>query len=266
MLLKIGGTSAGQRLVLEFFLYFGLRKGAEQVLAALPPTAMPEYRAALLRANMTVDMFVPRKRFSICLITWNRADLLDRSLTELKAKLASDDYEIIVGVNDSNDHTADVLAKHGIQNVLWNSKNDSTDYYRTVFGAASGEYILEVDDDNVEYPAGFDLLLEEYLLAFPDFGYIGIQPTLRHVSTGEDEYRVVADYGEIVSGDLRLHAGPVWGCCALFRNSDYRMFNGFYGVRMSKEMGEEPQIIRKLQMYGKSSGIIMGPRLVTLVP
>lgn len=259
-------TDAGQRLVLEFFLYFGKFKEAEQVLAALPATAVPDYRAELQRARLRLELFTPRKRFSFCLLTWNRADLLDRCLTDLKAKAASQDYEIVVGVNASTDHTAQVLAKHGIQNVLWNTRNDSIDYYRAVFDAAAGEYIVEIDDNVVEFPIGFDRLLEDHLQAFPDFGYIGIQPTRLSLSTGQEESMVIADYGEAHAGDLTLHLGPVWGCCAILRNRDYRRINGFYGIRMSKEIGEEPQLMRKLLMHGKKSGQIIGPRLMKAFP
>lgn len=252
----------GQRLVLEFFLYFGKLKEAEQILSVLPATAVPEYRATLQRARLRRDLFVPRKRFSFCLLTWNRADLLDRCLTEIKAKAGSDDYEIIVGVNGSADHTAQVLAKHGIEHVLWNPRNDSIDYYREVFDAAVGEYIVEIDDNVVELPEGFDCLLEEHLLAFPDFGYIGIQPTRLWMSTGGEESMVIAEYGEVHAGDLTLHLGPVWGCCAILRNRDFRAINGFYGIRMSKEIGEEPQIMRKLFVHGKRSGQIIGSRLL----
>lgn len=258
--------AAGQRLVLEFFLYFGKLNEATQILAALPATAAPEYRAELQRARLRLELFAPRKRLSFCLLTWNRADLLDRCLTEIKAKAVGQDYEIVVGVNASTDRTEQVLAKHGIHNVLWNSRNDSIDYYRAVFDAAMGEYIVEIDDNVVELPAGFDRLLEDHLLAFPDFGYIGIQPTRLFLSTGQEESMVIAEYGEVSAGGLKLHLGPVWGCCAILRNRDYRQINGFYGIRMSKELGEEPQIGRKLLMHGKKSGQIIGPRLVKAFP
>lgn len=257
--------AAGQRLVLEYFLYFGKLKEAEQIFAAVPVTA-PDYWAALQRGRLRQELFVPRKRFSFCLLTWNRADLLDRCLTELKTKVASQDYEIVVGVNGSTDHTEQVLAKHGIQNVLWNPHNDSIDFYRAVFDAAVGEYIVEIDDNVAELPQDFDRLLEDRLMAFPDFGYIGIQPTLVSLSTGQEQNLVIAEYDELNAGGLKLHVGPVWGCCAIIRNRDYRQINGFYGVRMSKLIGEEPQLVRKLLMHGKNCGQIMGPRLVKAAP
>lgn len=256
----------GQELVLEFLLYFGKLNEAMQILAALPATAVPKYRAELQRARLRQELFIPRKRFSFCLLTWNRADLLDRCLAELKAKAASQDYEIVVGVNASTDHTEQVLAKHGIENVLWNSRNDSIDFYRAVFDAALGEYIVEIDDNVVEFPQNFDLLLEAHMQAFPDFGYIGIQPTRLSLSTGQEESMVIAEYGEVSARGLKLHLGPVWGCCAILRNRDYRQINGFYGIRMSKAIGEEPQLMRKLSVHGKKSGQIIGPRLVKAFP
>jgi len=258
----------GGHMVLEFLIYFGLLDQAEQFLAHLPAQQHLEHRAMLRRARSRLAHFVPRHRFSFCILTWNRADLLDRCLADLKAKAASDDYEIIVGVNASTDHTAEVLTRHGISQVHWNARNDSIDYYREIMDAAKGEILVEIDDNVVEFPPGFDHMLAGHLEAFPHYGYIGLEPTRLSLASGSTQSMHLdgAGYVEERSGDLRLWRGPVWGCCAALRNRDYRRINGLYGARLSKTVGEEPQFIRKLYLHGMQSGLIRGPRLIKAFP
>lgn len=256
--------SDGGHMVLEFLIYFGLFDQASQFLDHLPSHMHIEHRAMLRRARSRQEHFVPRHHFSFCILTWNRADLLDRCLADIKAKAFSEDYEIIVGVNASTDHTAEILARHGITQVHWNARNDSIDYYREIMDSARGEILVEIDDNVVEFPPGFDQVLATHLAAFPGYGFVGIEPTRLSLASGATEsmHLAVAGYSEERMGDLALWRGPVWGCCAALRNEDYRRINGLYGARLSKAVGEEPQFIRKLLVHGRQSGLIRGLPLV----
>lgn len=262
------GNPDAEHLALEFMLYFGLLESAGQLLDLLPRDRHMPHRAMWRRAKSRLENFTPRTRFSYCILTWNRADLLDRCLTDLRLKTNSQDYEIIVGVNASTDHTADVLARHGIEHVHWNVRNDSIDYYREIMDAASGEYLVEIDDNVVEFPTGFDDILVNHFQAFPEYAYLGFEPTRLSLATGETAAMSVGDesYTPLQSEGLKLFHGPVWGCCAMIRNQDYRRINGLYGVRLSKQVGEEPQFIRKLVVHQKKSGLLKGYRLLKAYP
>lgn len=258
-------AAEAQRLILEFFTYFGLWSNALSVHALLPADLFEPWRRHLMLGRARAEGYQPKRRFSFVLLTWNRADLLDRCLAEIRAKAGSEDYEILVGVNASADHTARVLEKHGIERVFWNTRNDSIDYYRALFDAAHGNTIIEIDDNIVELPRGFDLVLEQHLKVFPEFGYIGFQPTrldgesgVRSLMKGapDEEYQLLARDG------LTLHVGPAWGCCAAITKRDWLDIGGFYGLRMSKTLGEEPQITRKLRLRGRGAALLHGETLL----
>ncbi|MDP1905979.1 MAG: glycosyltransferase [Pseudomonadota bacterium] len=258
-------AAEAQRLILEFFTYFGLWNNALSVHALLPADLFEPWRRHLMLSRARAEGYQPKRRFSFVLLTWNRADLLDRCLAEIRAKAGSEDYEILVGVNASSDHTAQVLEKHGIERVYWNARNDSIDYYRVLFDAAHGNTIIEIDDNIVELPRDFDLVLERHLAVFPDYGYIGFQPTrldsesgARSLMTGapDEEYQLLERDG------LTLHVGPTWGCCAAITKRDWLDIGGFYGLRLSKALGEEPQITRKLRLHGRGAALLRGETLL----
>jgi len=258
-------TPEAQRLILEFFTYFGLWSNALSVHALLPADLFEPWRRHLMLSRARAEGYQPKHRFSFVLLTWNRADLLDRCLAEIRAKAGSEDYEIIVGVNASSDHTAQVLEKHGIERVFWNTRNDSIDYYRTLFDAAQGNTIIEIDDNIVELPRDFDLLLERHLTVFPECGYIGFQPTHLDSTTGARtrmDGAADANYQILERDGLTLHVGPTWGCCAAITKRDWLDIGGFYGLRLSKTLGEEPQITRKLRLRGRGAALLRGETLL----
>lgn len=259
------GRPEAARLAIEFFVYFGLWEHLGPLRDVLDRPAFLPWKQHLERQLLRIARFAPRQAYSFLLITWNRADLLDRCLAQIRDKAGSRDYEIIVGINGSTDETTSVLARHGIRNVIWNPRNDSIDLYRQVFDAAQGETLIEIDDNVVNLPEGFDLGLSRHLRVFPEYGFIGYEPTRLDSASGQ-LYPMHAvpdsDYQRIERDGLVVHRGPTWGCCAAIGNRDYRDFGGFYGIRMDKSFGEESQLLRKLRLRGKGGVLIKGTDLI----
>ena len=94
---------------------------------------------------------------SICVPTYNRADLLDYCLTNLLDGLANSpkSFEIVVSDNGSTDHTADIVAKHRERKPVITSvrlpKNMGADAnWLNVVRHAKGRYfIYHADDDSI---------------------------------------------------------------------------------------------------------------------
>jgi hypothetical protein len=49
------------------------------------------------------------------------------------------------------------------------------------------------------------------------------------------------------------------------RRRDYLMINGLSRATLSRHSGEEPQLIRKLALYGRQSGVIFDQGLLVNV-
>lgn len=240
-------------VLLELLLYLGRNESAARLLAALPSPRLDGFRSTL--ESLTIPLAPPRCRVSILLISWNRADLLDRTLELLRRSLVWPDTEILVGLNGCTDHSAAVLARHGLAPALVSPTNEGIDLYRALFPLAQGQVLLEMDDDITALPPGLDALLAQALEAFPDYGAFSILPRVRHPD-GQVQVAQGMSLGREERGGITVHQGSMWGCCLAIRREDFLAGNGFSGVRLSKRLGEEDQLMRKLYLRQRKFGYL----------
>lgn len=95
---------------------------------------------------------------SICIPTYNRADLLDRCLTNIRKVLASNeasfDFEICISDNASTDHTSQIIDKHKRENdriVSFRHEGNLgfATNFKTVLQLATHDWVVVIGDDDV---------------------------------------------------------------------------------------------------------------------
>ena len=100
-----------------------------------------------------------RMKFSVVIPTYNRADLIKKSLESVYAQTYQD-WEIIVVDNCSTDNTEEVMAeyvKRGKLSYLRNDRNYERSYSRNKgMKLAKGEYVTLLDSDDILYPDCLD--------------------------------------------------------------------------------------------------------------
>ncbi len=99
---------------------------------------------------------------SLVIVTVNRADSLDRTLTSLH-QIRYENFEVIVVNGPSTDHTADVIAIHaaGLRAYATDQVNISAS--RNIgLAHARGDVVVFIDDDAVPEPDWLERLLEPY--------------------------------------------------------------------------------------------------------
>ena len=96
-----------------------------------------------------------KKRASFILITLNRADYLDRILTNVREFLTSDD-ELIVMDGGSTDNTREVIQKHKDIITLFESERDFGSAHALNKGIlnSTGRFIMNLSDDDYFYADG----------------------------------------------------------------------------------------------------------------
>lgn len=91
-------------------------------------------------------------QFSVVIPTFNRAELLARTLESVFAQ-EFDDYEVIVVDDGSTDATAQVLAAHGSRIISLNQPNLGPSAARNLgIARARGRYVCTVDSDDLWFP------------------------------------------------------------------------------------------------------------------
>lgn len=244
-------------VLVEYLLYFGLADQVAALLAQSPSPLLDPARASLTHLRQRPPATC---RTSFLLITWNRPTALAHSLDALLASRAWDDTEWVIGVNGSEDPGLAVLAERGLTPALVAPENRSIDLYRDLFPLARGEVLIELDDDLLAVPPALDALLYEALVAFPDYGAVGLQPRLRLQNGSLQDVASVRLETETRGGQT-LHRGSLWGCCLALRREDFWDCHGFYGAALDKRLGEEDQLMRKLHLRQRKFGHLETPRL-----
>lgn len=88
-----------------------------------------------------------KKLISICILTYNRCELLSKLLTDLK-QLKYKPLEIIVVDNNSTDGTSQIL-RHNYPDIIYYKMKDNIGVAARNYGLqnASGDFIITIDDD-----------------------------------------------------------------------------------------------------------------------
>ncbi|MEP7183866.1 MAG: glycosyltransferase [Betaproteobacteria bacterium] len=252
-------------------LYFGRFRRALRLLDRLaaqgPGDPGIETEADQARDGLAKLAQLPRYKFSMVVLTYgNHADILEACLAGIRrrCRLPPAQVEIIVGINGSTDGSEAIAAAHGAR-VVRRDRNEDLDLYKPLFAMAQGEYLVDVDDDVIDFPDGFDVGLLDRFAAFPDYAFLGLS-AINNEFVGR---RMPPDdrYAPDQRGDLCVWEGPVGGWCAAISRRDYFGINGFNGVRLSDEngkllVGEEPQIWKKLSERGRRFGVLPELRCV----
>ena len=197
---------------------------------------------------------------SIVLLTWNRAPFLKICLREMFAAISpAVSREVILMDNCSDDATPDVLAGYAdLPNVriVRNDRNLRLNAYKKLFAMARGRIIIEVDDDILQFPQGFDKIFLDYFKAYPDYGYLALNVIQNELTNGAKPPQ--SNYHDDVRGDRVVEEGPAGGWCTAFRRIHYsfaRPLLAFMSFSMARpEDGVMMGVIGKL--FRKRIGIV----------
>lgn len=116
-------------------------------------------------------------RLTIAICTWNRAALLDQTLSQMRHLVIPDhvDLEILVVNNHCTDETDAVIAEHSkhlpLKRLVEDKAGQSHARNKAV-AAARGEYILWTDDDVLISPYWVKAYSEAFK-SWPDAGFFG---------------------------------------------------------------------------------------------
>lgn len=167
-----------------------------------------------------------RPEISIVILTWNRAPFLKIGLQNLFGAISPDiTHEIIIMDNCSDDNTPQILSEYSHRTdvkIIRNKSNLRLNAYKRLLPLAVGRIIIEIDDDVLSFPTGFDRIFIDYFKAFPDYGYLALNVIQNEKTNGAKPS--IECYRDDVRGNMVVEEGPTGGWCAAFHRTHYRLF------------------------------------------
>lgn len=208
------------------------------------------------------------ERISIVLLTFQRPRFLDWCLASLLQSLAHPQVEVIVWNNDATDEaTIEVLARHEHDarlRVVHSEENVGTNAYHFAFrDHAQGTYFVEMDDDVLWFPAGFDVELLRCLYHFPQLGFLSAAQISDRFTAETDPLTSGRFFYNRVSfpGDREIAFGPAQGHCGMTSRAVYEEVGGFPNELPQVFVSEDGHYNRVVRKAGYERGI-----LTTLLP
>ena len=174
----------------------------------------------------------PERTASIVVLTHNRRHLLQQCVENVLQRASARTAEIVIWNNASADGTAEYLDRVDDPRItiVHHPVNIGVNAYKRLFAQATGDYLIEVDDDVISAPPGWDALLIEAYERLPDVGYLAANLANNpHDITSGVMYGVNAHMyrTEDVNGVRIKVDGPVGGWCSLISRELYDRVGGF---------------------------------------
>jgi GT2 family glycosyltransferase len=199
---------------------------------------------------------------SIVVVTHNRVHLLRRCVENVVAATSDATQQIIIWDNASLDETADYLAElndpritvvHHPENIAMNAR-------RRALELATGDYLVEMDDDVVEAPPNWDQTLLNGYLQLAEYGRLGAflkydpddsaSRYLRYMREERGAYPL-----KMVNG-IRILEGTPGGACTMISRELYDRVGGYGEHHRYPYWRPEISFERKMRKLGFRSAYL----------
>ena len=164
---------------------------------------------------------------AVVVLTHNRVHLLRQCVENVLLRTSSSTCEIVLWNNASVDGTReylDSLPDPRIR-VVHHTENIGQNAYARAFRLTSSEYMIEMDDDVIDAPNGWDETLLEAFRRLPEIGYLAANLVddpndsasqyMRYLRETKNAYTLKEING------LRILEGPTGGGCTMTSRSPW---------------------------------------------
>jgi GT2 family glycosyltransferase len=202
---------------------------------------------------------------AVVVLTYNRDHLIGKCVENVLLRTSDATREIVIWDNASSDGTADYLATIDDPRVkvVRSEVNIGQSGYARAFALTTAPYLIEVDDDVVDAPAGWDKMLRDAFMRLPDVGFLAADleddphdgaSRIRHHERAH-EYTLSEEHG------VRLLRGPTGGGCAITSRELNQRVGGFDVNQKEVFFLEDAAYIGKLHGIGYTAAILADLRV-----
>jgi GT2 family glycosyltransferase len=198
---------------------------------------------------------------AIVVITYNRLHLLRQCVEKVLLRTSEATGEIVIWDNASTDGTADYLDSLDDPRltVVHHPENIGQNAYARAIPLTSAGHFIELDDDVVEAPRGWDKTMLDAFTRLPEIGFLQAKLADDGHSPGADLfYRKKAGLYQPreVNGVIILVGGPVGGGCTITSRELYDRVGGFRQNKKTVFWHEDAAYIEDIQKLGFGKAIL----------
>jgi len=188
-----------------------------------------ELSASAAPAGVRVD--TSDDGIAIVVLTHNRVDLLKKCVENVLFRTSEATREIVIWDNGSTDGTAQYLASLDDPRlcVIRSETNVGHNGYARGFRQTTSAYMVELDDDVVDAPAGWDRTLREAYDRLPGIGYLAadLEDDPLDLASRYRHHIRPHEYSLVEENGVRLLSGPAGGGCAITARTLNERAGGF---------------------------------------
>ncbi len=252
-----------QFAILDMLLYFGRAESLGKMIGQVDQERfieeIAEYQAYLQRQNSYED----RHEVSFVMLAGTDPALLRHTLSVLSHSAWSQSSEVVLGLSEESLEMRLVASEFGVRKIHSGTPGWGLNQYADIYGMADGKYVIQISNAIESLPLHFDRTLMDALDNDEALGLVGHWPERVHLlKSGTMKPALERMHNEQPRSDKPFGLGPVSGACSAIRRKDFLAINGFARATLSPMSREEIQLIRKLSVYGKVSGVFFDQGLV----
>lgn len=181
------------------------------------------------RVPVEADAGQPDNGIAVVVLTHNRVHLLHKCVENVLLRTSAAMREIVIWDNASTDGTAAYLESLDDPRirVVRSEANIGQNGYARAFRLTTSPYLIEIDDDIVSAPPGWDSTLRDAFRRLPDIGFLAADlEDDPHDLTAHYRYRV-HEYVATEENGVKLLRGPTGGMCTITSRELNERVGGF---------------------------------------
>ena len=197
---------------------------------------------------------------AVAVLTHDRQHLLQQCVERVLLRASEQTREIVIWNNASTDSTRDYLDSLDDPRVrvVHSEQNVGQSGYARAFKLTQSPYLIELDDDVVDAPDGWDVVLRDAYQSLPSVGFLAADledDPLDQASHYRHHVRPDA-YVEVVENGVRLFRGPTGGACAITSRELYDRIGGFSESSNEVFFLEDMAYIAAVERVGLSAAVL----------
>jgi GT2 family glycosyltransferase len=211
-------------------------------------------------AGRAVRDVVADDSIAVVVLTHNRVHLLRKCVENVLAATTGATREIVIWNNGSTDGTREYL--DGLDDprikVVHSDANIGQNAYARGFAMTTSDYLVELDDDVVEAPQGWDATLLAAYRRLPTVGFLAadLEDDPHDLAT-HYRYRIRPhEYVPVELNGISLLRGPTGGACAMTSRVLYDRVGGFRQHRRFVFWQEEAAYIDDIGALGYDAAVL----------